>query len=146
MSDEVSQQHPILLVEDNPDDVLITKRAMSKGRVLNRLFVVNDGEEALKFLKKEGEYIDAPTPSLVLLDLEMPRLNGFEVLKEIKRNDKTKSIPIVVLTTSGRDKDIDRAYNLGCNSYIVKPVDFEKFIKTVSDIKNYWLVISKIPA
>ncbi len=145
MSDEVTHEHPILLVEDNPDDVLITQRALSKGQVLNKLFVVGNGEEALEFLKKEGKYLGAPTPSLVLLDLEMPRLNGFEVLKAVKSCENLKSIPIVVLTTSGRDVDIERAYALGCNSYITKPVDFEKFIKTVSEIKNYWLVISKIP-
>jgi CheY-like chemotaxis protein len=142
---EAQPEYPILLVEDNPDDIMITKRAFAKGRILNKLYVVQDGEEAIEFLRKRGKYKDVPTPTLVLLDLKMPKMNGFEVLEQIKGDKDLKSIPIVVLTSSERDKDIEEAYKLGCNSYIVKPVNFENFIKTVVDIKEYWLSISRVP-
>ena len=138
-------EYPILLVEDNLDDVLITKRAMAKGRIRNKLYIVHDGEEALDFFKKQGKYKDAPTPTLVLLDLKMPKLDGFGVLKEVKSDENLKSIPIIVLTSSERDKDIDLAYKLGANSYIMKPVNFDNFIETILSIKYYWLTISKIP-
>ena len=138
--------HPILLVEDNPDDVLITKRAWSKGRIKNSLFVVNNGEEALKFLNKEENYTDVPLPCLILLDLKMPKMNGFEVLEVIKADDKLKNIPIIVLTSSNRYEDIDRAYKLGCNSYIIKPVNFEKFTKAITSLQQYWLNICTIPS
>jgi chemotaxis family two-component system response regulator Rcp1 len=142
----IQRNNSILLVEDNPDDVLMTKRALLKGRVQNTLHVVSDGEKAIKFLRKQDEYQKAPTPMFILLDLKMPKLDGFQVLKEIKGDDKLKSIPIIVLTTSDRDKDVDDAYRLGCNSYIVKPVSFENFINTVVKIKDYWLTISQIPS
>lgn len=142
---EAQPEYPILLVEDNPDDIMITKRAFAKGRILNKLYVVQDGEEAIEFLRKRGKYKDVPTPTLVLLDLKMPKMNGFEVLEQIKGDKDLKSIPIVVLTSSERDKDIEEAYKLGCNSYIVKPVNFDNFIKTVVDIKEYWLSISRVP-
>ena len=136
---------PILLAEDNPDDVLITKRAWNKGRIRNKLYVVNDGEEALEFLFKQGEYSNAPTPGLMLLDLKMPRVDGFEVLTKIKQDTKLKVLPIIVLTTSNRDQDIQRAYSLGCNSYILKPVSYEKFIDAVNTIKTYWMTMCEIP-
>jgi CheY-like chemotaxis protein len=136
---------PILLVEDNQDDVLITKRAWNKGRIRNKLYVVNDGEEALEFLFKQGEYSNAPTPGLMLLDLKMPRVDGFEVLTKIKQDTKLKVLPIIVLTTSNRDQDIQRAYSLGCNSYILKPVSYEKFIEAVNTIKKYWMTMCEIP-
>ncbi len=142
---EALPKFPILLVEDNPDDIMITKRAFAKGRILNKLFVAENGEEAIEFLRKRGKYKDAPTPTLVLLDLKMPKMNGFDVLEQIKGDKELKSIPIVVLTSSERDKDIEKAYKLGCNSYIVKPVSFENFIKTVVEIKEYWLSISRVP-
>ena len=135
----------ILLVEDNPDDVLITRRAWKKGDIKNPLIVVNDGEKALKFLRKEGEYKNAPTPCLILLDLKMPRSDGFEVLETIKADDTMKIIPVIVLTSSDRDIDIERAYQLGCNSYIVKPVSFENFVKSIIEIEHYWLKSSKLP-
>jgi CheY-like chemotaxis protein len=138
-------EHPILLVEDNPDDVLITKRAFSKGKIKNKLYIVNNGIEALKFLNREEDYENVPIPSLIMLDINMPMMNGFEVLKEIKKNDKLKRIPIIMLTTSERDKDIDMAYSLGANNYIVKPVSFQKFIDVVVSVQEYWLQISKIP-
>jgi CheY-like chemotaxis protein len=138
-------EYPILLVEDNLDDVLITKRAMAKGQIRNKLYVTNDGEEALEFLKKQGKYLNAPTPTLILLDLKMPKLDGFGVLKAVKSDEVLKSIPIIVLTSSERDKDIELAYQLGANNYIMKPVNFDNFIKTIISIKYYWLTISKIP-
>ena len=139
------EKYPILLAEDNLDDVLITKRAWQKGQIKNKLYVVNDGEEALEFLFKKGRYVDAPSPSLLLLDLKMPRVDGFEVLEKIKTNQELKKIPIIVLTSSRRDLDIDRAYELGCNSYIVKPVNFENFIEAVVEIQRYWLILCEIP-
>ena len=135
----------ILLVEDNPDDVLITRRAWKKGDIKNPLIVVDDGEKALKFLRKEGEYKNAPTPCLILLDLKMPRSDGFEVLETIKADDTMKIIPVIVLTSSDRDLDIERAYQLGCNSYIVKPLSFENFVKAIIEIEHYWLTISELP-
>jgi len=140
-----SQQYPILLVEDNEDDVIITRRAIEKGGIRNRLYVVPDGEEALNFLRKEGKYKDVPRPGLVLLDLKMPKIDGFEVLKQVKNDNDLKFIPIVVLTSSGRDEDVRRAYTLGCNSYLVKPEKFEKLTETVMEIDQYWLRISRIP-
>jgi CheY-like chemotaxis protein len=140
-----STKYQILLVEDNQDDVLITKRAINKCKIINNLFVVNNGEEALKYFRKEGEYRDTFTPSLVLLDLKMPKLDGFEVLKEVKGDKKLKIIPIIVLTSSGRGEDIEKAYKLGCNSYITKPVKFEDFIKIIGEVDHYWFEISKTP-
>lgn len=137
--------YPILLAEDNPDDILITKRAWSKGLIKNKLYIVNDGEEALEFLYKQGEYSNAPTPGLMLLDLKMPRVDGFEVLKTVKQDAKLKKLPIIVLTTSNREKDIQLAYSLGCNSYIVKPVNYEKFIEAVKTIQRYWMIMCEIP-
>lgn len=138
-------EYPILLVEDNPDDVLITKRAFSKGKIKNKLYVVNNGVEAVKFLNREGEYKDSPIPSLIMLDINMPLMNGFDVLREIRKKEKMKRIPVIMLTTSERDKDIELAYSLGANSYIVKPVSFKKFIDVVVNVQEYWLQISKIP-
>jgi CheY-like chemotaxis protein len=142
----IPRNNSILLVEDNPDDVLITRRALLKGSMKNTLHVVGDGEKAIKFLRKEDEYQKSPTPMFILLDLKMPKLDGFQVLKEIKSDDKLKSIPVIVLTTSDRDKDVEDAYRLGCNSYVVKLVSFENFINTVVKIKEYWLTISQIPS
>jgi CheY-like chemotaxis protein len=139
------QDHSILMAEDNPDDIIITKRAWKNGRIQNPLYVVKNGEEAIEFLYKKGSYTDAPTPSLMLLDLKMPRMDGFEVLSKLKNDIRFRKMPIIVLTTSDRDKDIERAYQLGCNSYICKPVNFENFIKVVMDIQQYWLILCKIP-
>ena len=137
---------PILLVEDSENDVLITRRAWKKGHIKNPLHVVNDGEEAIGFLRREGSHAGAPKPSLILLDLKMPKMDGFEVLQEIKRDARTRSIPVIVLTSSNRSSDIDRAYELGCNSYIVKPVNFEKFINAIVGLSHYWLEICTIPS
>jgi CheY-like chemotaxis protein len=139
------EQYPILLVEDNPDDILITQRAWKKGLIKNRLYVVNDGEQALEFIYKKGEYTDAPTPSLMLLDLNMPKVDGFEVLKTVKQDKDLKKMPIVVLTSSRDNTALDRAYDLGCNSFIVKPVGYANFLEAVIDIQRYWIQISEIP-
>jgi len=135
----------ILLVDDSPDDIMIAKRAFEKCQIRNKVYVTHDGEEAIQFLRKEGNYKDAPTSALVILDLNMPKVDGFEVLKAIKSDDNLKSIPIIVLTSSERDEDIERAYKLGCNSFIVKPASFNDFVEAVMEIKRYWLSLSKIP-
>ncbi len=142
---EFQSDYPILLVEDNADDILITQRAWKEGKIRNELLVMEDGEKALKFLNKEGEYKSAPRPILVLLDLKLPRVDGFEVLTQVKQDHNLKSIPVIVLTTSDRDSDVERAYKLGCNAYLVKPVHFDNFITTVGKIKDFWLTISTLP-
>lgn len=136
---------PILLVDDDPNDILIAKRAFAKAQIQNKIYVTRDGEEAIRFLQKKESYKAAPTPSIVLLDLKMPKVDGFEVLETIKSDEQLKSIPIIVLTTSERDQDIERAYNLGCNSFIVKPVSFHDFVDIVNEIKRYWQNLSKLP-
>jgi len=138
-------EYPILLVEDNPDDVLITQRAFKKGMIKNKLYTVENGIEALKFLHKDEDYFDVPVPALILLDINMPLMDGFQVLEKIKGDEELRKIPVIMLTTSERDSDIERAYSLGCNSYIVKPVNFQKFLEVVVNAQEYWLQISKIP-
>ncbi len=123
----------------------LQKVAFTKSQIHNKVFVTEDGEEAIKFLRKEGKYKDVPNAGLVILDLNMPKVDGFEVLKVIKNDENLKSIPVIVLTSSSRPEDIERAYKLGCNSFIVKPASFEDFIEAVMEIKRYWLTISKIP-
>jgi len=135
----------ILLVEDNPGDVRLTQEALRDGKVLNHLSVVGDGVEALAFLHKEGPYANAPCPDLILLDLNLPKKDGREVLLEIKNDEQLKHIPVVVLTTSNADKDILRIYELHANCYITKPVDFEQFTKVVKSIEDFWLTIVKLP-
>ena len=139
------KDYPILLAEDNTDDILMVKRAWKKGLLKNNLHIVNDGEEAIDFLYRRGKYSDAPKPSLILLDLKMPKIDGFKVLEIIKNDEELKQIPVIVLTGSNRDKDLERAYELGCNSYIVKPVTLDNFIQAVVDIQRYWILLCKIP-
>lgn len=137
----------ILLVEDNPDDVRITERALTKGKVLNKLYVARDGQEAIDFLFNEGQYADpqkAPKPGLILLDINLPKVNGIDVLKKVKANEKLRRIPIIMLTVSKRDEDIIRSYDLGVNSYIIKPVEFDKFVEMIKNIELYWL-LTNIP-
>lgn len=136
----------ILLVEDNPSDAELTKRALKKGKITNNVFTVTDGEQALDYLFSRGSFKDNDTrPKVVLLDLKLPKVNGLEVLKELRCNENTKSIPVVVLTSSREEKDIIESYKLGVNSYIVKPVEFENFMSAVSDIGLYWLLLNKVP-
>lgn len=134
-----------MLVEDNTDDILITRRAMDKVNIAGNLIIVNDGEEALKILKRRDEYGDAKLPSLILLDLKMPRVDGFKVLKELKKDETLKVLPVIVFTSSERSEDVELAYKLGCNSYVVKPVKFDEFIKVIEEIKRYWFETSEIP-
>ena len=135
----------ILLVEDNPGDVRLTQEALKTGKVANNLHVAEDGEEALAFLRKEGRYADAPRPDLILLDLNLPKKSGREVLAEIKQDPDLKKIPVVVLTTSRADEDICRAYRLNCNCYVAKPIDLEQFIKVVKSIEDFWFTVVTLP-
>ena len=137
------KKQSVLLV----DDEAVVRNSLSEWLIDDGydVGIADDGEKALKFLRKEGEYNDAPTPCLILLDLKMPRSDGFEVLETIKADDTMKIIPVIVLTSSDRDLDIERAYQLGCNSYIIKPVNFENFVKAIIDIEHYWLTISELP-
>ncbi len=131
----------ILLVEDNPDDILITQKALEEAQLINKLWVARDGQEAIDFLYHKGQYQDessSPKPGLILLDLNMPKVSGLEVLKKIKEDSELRRIPTVVLTVSRRDEDIVRGYNSGCNSFIQKPVEFEKFVEVVKQIGLYW--------
>ena len=135
----------ILLVEDNPGDVDLTREALEGGKLRNNLHVVSDGEEAMAFLRKEGKHAGAPRPGLVLLDLNLPKKNGREVLAEIKADDHLKRIPVVVLTTSQAEEDIFKSYNLHANCYITKPIDLNQFIKVVQSIEEFWFTIVELP-
>jgi len=135
----------ILLVEDNPGDVRLTREALREGKVRNNLYVVSDGVEALEFLRRQGQHIDAARPDLILLDLNLPRKDGREVLQDIKSDPALRHIPVVVLTSSQADQDIIRAYDLHANCYVTKPVDFEQFIHVVRTIENFWFSIVKLP-
>ena len=136
----------ILLVEDNPGDVRLTKEALKESKMLNELYVTEDGEEALEFLNRQGKYADAPYPDLILLDLNLPKKDGRELLEEIKSDEKLKRIPVVVLTTSKAQEDIYRMYEQHANCYITKPIDLDQFIEVVKSIDNFWLTIVKLPA
>ncbi|MGA7951950.1 MAG: response regulator [Gloeobacterales cyanobacterium] len=136
----------ILLVEDNPGDVRLSIEVLRDAKVHNHLNAVGDGVEALSFLRKEGKYADAPHPDLILLDLNLPKKDGREVLAEIKADDHLKRIPVVVLTTSQSEEDILKAYELHANCYISKPVNLDQFIKVVQSIEAFWLTIVKLPA
>ena len=138
----------ILLVEDNPDDVTLTLRALKKNNLLNEVIVARDGVEALDYLFCEGNYANrAPEhlPELILLDLKLPKVDGLEVLKRIRANGRTKLLPVVILTSSNEQSDIISGYELGVNSYIRKPVDFEQFIEAVRQLGLYWLVLNQAP-
>ena len=136
----------ILLVEDNEGDIILTKEALSETSVPNRLHVARDGEEGLAFLFKEGKFEHVPTPDLILLDLNMPRKDGKEVLSEIKNSPRVKHIPIVVLTTSEAEPDIINTYQLHANCYITKPVDINRFIEVIRGIENFWFNIVTLPS
>jgi len=135
----------ILLVEDNPPDVDLTMEALQSGKLSNRIYVAGDGIEALAFLRREGEHANAPRPHLILLDLNMPRMDGRETLAEIKKDPALRSIPVVVLTTSKSEEDIARSYALQCNCYISKPVDLPRFIEVVRAIEDFWLCVVQLP-
>jgi CheY-like chemotaxis protein len=136
----------VLLVEDDPGDVLMTQEAFADYKVANRLTVVSDGESAMAYLRKEGEHAGAPTPDLVLLDLNLPRMDGREVLAELKEDPELRRVPVVVLTTSEAEEDILRSYNLYANAYVTKPVDFERFIDVVRKIDDFFVSVVRLPS
>lgn len=138
----------ILLVEDNPSDIALTQRALTKSRISNEMIVAEDGQEALDYLfagEKSAHGDENEIPALVLLDLKLPRINGLEVLRRIRSNPKTKTLPVVILTTSKEEQDIAHSYDLGANSYIRKPVDFTQFVTAIEQLGLYWLVLNEPP-
>jgi chemotaxis family two-component system response regulator Rcp1 len=135
----------VLLVEDNPGDVRLTREALREGKVRNNLSVAPDGVEALAFLRREGKYADAPRPDVILLDLNLPRKDGREVLEEVKSDPALRTIPVVILTSSEAERDIAQAYALHANCYITKPVDLDQFITVVKSIEDFWFTIVKLP-
>jgi len=136
----------ILLVEDNPGDVRLTREALKEGKIHNRLSVVGDGVEALRFLRREGQYADAFRPDVIFLDLNLPKMDGREVLEQIKQDPILRTIPVVVLTSSHAEMDVARAYDLHANCYVTKPVDLDQFIKVVRSIEDFWFSIVKLPS
>ncbi|MBC6457227.1 response regulator [Actinomadura sp. HBU206391] len=142
---EAARPIEVLLVEDDPGDVLLTKEAFADNKVRNNLTVVSDGEEATAYLRREGDYADAPRPDMILLDLNLPRKDGREVLEEVKADPELRSIPVVVLTTSDADEDILHSYDLHANAYVTKPVDFEQFIRVVRRIDDFFVTVVKLP-
>jgi len=135
----------ILLVEDSPSDTELTVEALQEGKIYNRLTTVEDGVQALNYLLRREPYANAPRPDLILLDLNLPRKDGREVLAELKAHPDLKTIPVVVLTTSRADEDVLRAYSLHANCYILKPVDFRQFVEVIRQIENFWLSVVKLP-
>jgi len=145
MKNKINKPFGILLVEDNPGDIRLTQEAFKESKFLHDLFVAKDGEEALDFLYQKGKFEKAPLPDLILLDLNLPKKNGREVLQEIKNDPNMKRIPVVILTTSEAEEDILKSYELHANCYITKPVDMEQFINVVKYIENFWFTIVKLP-
>ncbi|HET9901968.1 MAG TPA: response regulator [Actinomycetes bacterium] len=145
MHDDQSETIEVLLVEDDPGDVLMTREAFEQHKLRNTLHVVSDGVEALSFLRQEGEYADVPRPDLVLLDLNLPRKDGREVLAEIKADPQLRRTPVVVLTTSEAEEDVLRSYDLHANAYVAKPVDFDRFIDVVRRIDSFFVTVVKLP-
>jgi len=147
MTDIDTQGEPveILLAEDNPGDVKLTRKALEQGKIINNLHVVTDGVEAMAYLRQEGEYADRPRPDLVLLDLNMPRKDGREVLQDIKSDDDLRRIPVVVMTSSQAEEDIVQSYDLHANAYVTKPIDFDGFLDVVGSLEDFWLSVVKMP-
>lgn len=145
MKQEIGKTIEILLVEDNPGDVELVREALGEGKIRNELHVASDGVEAMRFLHREDEFGDANCPDLILLDLNLPKKNGREVLQEIKNDPSLKFIPVVVLTSSKAEEDIVRSYNLHANCYVTKPVDLDQFLHVVKSIEDFWLTVVKLP-
>ena len=141
----LGQPVEILLVEDSPGDVRLTQEALRENKVRNNLSVVTDGMEAMAFLRREAKYAAAPRPDLVLLDLNLPKKDGWDVLAEIKADEKLRHIPVVVLTTSEADEDVLKAYDCRANCYVTKPVDLQQFLKVVKAVEDFWLTVVKLP-
>jgi len=135
----------VLLVEDDAGDALMTQEAFEQHEVVNRLHVVRDGVEAMEFLRREGPYVDAPRPDLILLDLNLPRMGGHEVLARVKSDSELRAIPVVMLTTSDSDEDVLRSYQLHANAYVTKPVDFEAFTRAVRKIDDFFVALARLP-
>jgi chemotaxis family two-component system response regulator Rcp1 len=143
--DKIAPPVEILLVEDNRGDARLTREALKEGKVYNNLHWVKDGVEALEFLHRRGKHKDAPRPDIILLDLNLPKKDGREVLQEIKADDRLRRIPVVILTTSKAEEDVLKTYSLHANCYVTKPVDLEQFIKVVKSIDNFWLTVVTLP-
>ena len=141
----MSSQHTVLLIEDNPGDVRLTREALKEGKVYSNLHWAKDGVEALEFLRHQGRFAGVPRPDIILLDLNLPKKDGREVLSEIKNDDDLKRIPVVILTTSKAEEDVLRSYQLHANCYVTKPVDLEKFIVVVQSIDMFWLTVATLP-
>lgn len=135
----------ILLVEDNEGDILLTTEALEEGKIINKISVVKDGKQAIDFLKKQGEYTTAETPHLILLDINLPKKNGHEVLKFIKTEESIKHLPVIMLTTSSSEKDIVESYKSYANCYITKPIEIQDFIGAIAKIKSFWFTIVQLP-
>ncbi|MCP3705569.1 response regulator [Paraburkholderia sp. CNPSo 3274] len=146
LSGNSEQMFHILMVEDSPTDVMMTREALDYYKVLNPLHIAEDGVEAIEFLKREGKHATAPRPGLIILDLNLPRKSGQEVLQELKTDPELKNIPVVVLTTSKAEEDVAKSYGLHANCYITKPVDFEKFVEVVRSINDFWLGVVTLPS
>jgi CheY-like chemotaxis protein len=142
---EVGRPIEILLVEDSPGDVRLTREALTANKIRNTLHVVADGVQALAFLRKQGKHANAPRPNLILLDLNLPKKDGREVLAEIKGDPDLRRIPVVVLTTSGAEEDILKAYDLNANCYVTKPVNLDSFIQVVKSIESFWVMVVELP-
>jgi CheY-like chemotaxis protein len=135
----------VLLVEDDEGDVLMTREALAEGKVINRLNVVNDGVEAVEYLRRDGKYVDASRPDLILLDLNLPKKDGRQVLEEVKADDSLRRIPVIVLTTSAADEDVLRSYDLHANAYVTKPVDFDRFVEVIRQIDDFFISVVRLP-
>lgn len=142
---ELTDVIELLLVEDNPGDVELTREAFAEGKVHNRLSVVGDGVEALEYLRQQGKYAQATRPDIILLDLNLPKKSGLEVLSELKDDPELRKIPVVILTTSQAEEDIVRSYHNHANCYITKPVDFERFMRVVRSLEDFWLAVVRLP-
>lgn len=143
------EEYEILIIEDNPDDSELMIWSLESNHLANSLILIEDGEEALEFIFARGRYSDRDIikpPKVIFLDLKLPKVDGLEILKQIKSNEQTKKIPVIIVTSSKEDPDIDRAYTLGANSYVVKPVNFKSFSETMKQLKLYWLVVNEKPS